>query len=260
MMMVLKGQTLQEQALQERNQHIAIKSIADTSAFARYGRVLSIDCADLAEMIAAASAAPAEPGYRMSESALEETRLFTWFQDRFYGGMPVQAGICTGYNTQLNCFEYHRGTEINIAAIDFVLLLAHMDDIHDNRISSERAEAFYVPKGSCIALYETTLHFSPLRVGPERFICIVILPRGTNGALDRGTNEALGASVPLGAPAHEGEGALSSPAPKNPEDELLFMKNKWLIGHPDSIQVQSRNAFCGVTGVNITLKPLEGAQ
>jgi len=243
MIKALQDKTLQEQALQERNKHIVIKNIADTSAFARYGRVLPIDCADLAEMIAVASAAPAEPGYRMSESALEETGLFAWFQDSFYGGMPVQAGICTGRNTQLNCFEYHRGTEINIAATDLVLLLAHMDDIHENRISSERAEAFYVPKGSCIALYETTLHFSPLRVGPERFICIVILPEGTNGS--------------LGAPARSADGgAQASFAKKTPEDELLFMKNKWLLGHSESIQVQSRNAFCGVTGVNITLRPL----
>ena len=41
-----------------------------------------------------------------------------------YGGMPVQLGLCWGYNTRLNCLEYHRDSEVNVGARDFILLLA----------------------------------------------------------------------------------------------------------------------------------------
>ena len=218
-------------ALQAINKHIEIKAVTD-DAFCRYGRVLGIDAA---EMLDSLDGGFIQEGYCLSYEALEKTALFSYLGSSFYGGMPIQAGICAGRNTKLNCFEYHRGTEINIAATNLVLLLAYTDDIHDNHIDSSAAEAFYVPKGCVVALYETTLHFSPLSVYSSGFVCIVVLPQGTNG--EPGDFEI-----------------------RTPEDALLFKTNKWLLGHEESRQVQNNHAFCGVTGENISITPMEGHQ
>ncbi len=37
--------------------------------------------------------------------------------------MPIQIGYCNGRNTTYNGFEYHKGSEINIAVTDFMLVL-----------------------------------------------------------------------------------------------------------------------------------------
>lgn len=218
------------QKVNEQNKHLRIKRIADES-FKKYGVRLE---ADTREMLDSLDSGAICKGYRMSEPCLEKTGSFNYFRDAYYGGMPIQAGICAGDNTRLNCLEYHRGTEINIAATDMILLLAHIGDLKDNCISSRSIEAFFVPKGQCAALFETTMHFAPLSVFKSGFVSIVLLPRGTNGEL------------------------VGSFEPCRPEDRLLFKRNKWLIGHKDSDQVRDKNAFCGITGENITITPLEG--
>ena len=41
----------------------------------------------------------------------------------FYGELPIQIGYCNGHNELLNAVEYHRSSEINLAATDAVLIL-----------------------------------------------------------------------------------------------------------------------------------------
>lgn len=217
------------QILKEQNKHLQIKPITDES-FGRYGVTVEVDAQ---KMMDALKGRIIGKGYLRSDPLLEETGIFNYFRNACYGGMPIQAGICAGDNTRLNCLEYHRGTEINIAATDMVLLLAHIGDLEDAQIESRKLEAFYLPKGQCIALFETTLHFAPLSVFKSGFVCIVLLPRGTNGELD----------IPF--------------KPCRLEDRLLFKRNKWLIGHKDSEQVRDKNAFCGILGENIMMTPLE---
>ena len=53
-------------------------------------------------------------------------------RDSFYGGMDIQVGYCNGRNTTYNGFEYHKGSEINIAVTDFMLVLGHTWEIRDN--------------------------------------------------------------------------------------------------------------------------------
>ena len=36
--------------------------------------------------------------------------------------------MCWGRNTKLNCLEYHRDSEVNIGASDFILLLAKQEE------------------------------------------------------------------------------------------------------------------------------------
>lgn len=39
-----------------------------------------------------------------------------------FGGLPIQIGYCNGNNKKLNALEYHRSSEIDIAATDLILL------------------------------------------------------------------------------------------------------------------------------------------
>ena len=97
-------------------------------AFRAYGQVLT--GYDTAELLRAMENIPLpEEGtaYEPSIASLEQSALFGQLRDHAYGGMPVQIGMCWGRNTRLNCLEYHRDSEVNIGASDFILLLAKQD-------------------------------------------------------------------------------------------------------------------------------------
>ncbi len=97
----------------------------------------------------------------------------------------MQIGICHGHSHQLNALEWHASNEVNIAAKEFVLLLAKLSDLDaDGRLNAEKIAAFYVPRGATIELYSNTMHFCPCEVTKKGFSCIVGLPRGTNLPLE----------------------------------------------------------------------------
>ena len=149
----------------------------------------------------------------------------------FYGGMPIQIGYCNGRNTTYNGFEYHKGSEINIAITDFMLVLGHNYDICHNTYDVSQATVFFVPKGTAIEMYQTTLHLSPLRVTDEGFKDIVILPRGTNTPLSQAEKQAKQQTG-------------------DEEAILLLQRNKWVIAHPDREPLMKQGAHGGVTGEN----------
>ena len=97
------------------------------------------------------------------------------------------------------------------------------------RIGSEDVAGVYLPPETMIELWPRVLHFAPCRVRSEGFNCLVVLERGTNAPLERVDTAAAG------------------------EDGLLWMRNKWLLCHPDSPQA-AKGAFVGVTGRNLTLE------
>lgn len=146
------------------------------------------------------------------------------FARRIYGGLPIQIGYCNGSNHRLNALEYHRNSEINIAVTNMVLLLGWLPDVTDAfTYDTSKVEAFFVPAGTVVEMYGTTLHYAPCNDGEEGFKCIVILPKGTNTEIDF---------------------AL----PKSGEDALMTAKNKWLIAHEEA---GIRGVFNGLLGVNI---------
>lgn len=102
-------------------------------------------------------------------------------QNRAYGGMPIQLGYCNGSNHLLNCLEYHRDSEVDIAADDVILLLGKQDEIENGVYSTDKVAAFLLPAGMGVELYATTLHYAPCN-GPEEegFRVVIVLPRGTN--------------------------------------------------------------------------------
>ena len=52
---------------------------------------------------------------------------------------------CWGYNTKLNCLEYHRDSEVNAGETDFVLLLAKEDEIEDGRLDTAKVKSLPRP-------------------------------------------------------------------------------------------------------------------
>ncbi len=197
--------------------------------FKSYGKIL--DGYDTAELIHAMKQIPLpEDGtdYAAAIDSLEALPIFGELQDRAYGGMPMELGMCWGRNRRMNCLEYHRDSEINIGADDFILLLAKADEISEGVLNTEKVKAFHVPAGIAVEVYATTLHYAPCHVNAAAgFRTAVALPRGTN------TDFALTEK-------------------KSSEDQLLRARNKWLLAHPDSPEAGD-GAYVGLIGANIDL-------
>ena len=123
----------------------------------------------------------------------------------FFGQMPTQTGYCNGYNVSNDYIEYHRCSEINIAVTDMILEVGKKEDLdRDYTYDKSKLETFYVPAGTMVELYGTTLHYAPISANGEGFRCVVILPMGTNEEIHDKTIVCR-------------------------EDVLLAARNKWLI-------------------------------
>lgn len=206
-----------------------IYSVSD-GEFGKYGKVIgNIDGSALIQGLKKTPLPEAGTVYVASDPELEKLDIFRELRDKVFGGMPIEIGYCNGVNRRLNAVEYHRSSEINIAADDLILLLGRLQDIDTGTYAydTSRIQAFLVPAGSMVEMYATTLHFAPCSVKGRGFRNAVILPRGTN--------------MPL----------TSAPG-KTDEDRLLFAVNKWLIAHPES-GLDKDGAFVGLTGENITV-------
>ncbi len=196
--------------------------------FATYGRVVTgYDFSDLMTYMQAHTPIPENGNiYLASVPELEAFPIAAQLQTVVYGDMPIQIGYCNGRNTTYNGFEYHKGSEINLAVTDLMLVLGHTWLIRENTYRVEDAQVFFVPKGTAIELYQTTLHLSPCRVTDEGFRAVVVLPRGTNTPLD------------------------ARPDSSDPESRLLLQRNKWVIAHPEREPLIRQGAFPGLLGEN----------
>ena len=196
--------------------------------FARYGRVHSgIESAALLREMEKISLPESGTAYEPSIAALEACEAFADYRTSVFGGMPVQLGMCWGRNTKLNCLEYHRDSEINIAVTDLILILGKEQDItEDHTYDSSKMEAFLIPAGTTIEVYATTLHYAPCNVAASGFKCVVVLPKGTNTD-------------------------ITLEEKHTPEDDLLFARNKWLLSHPDA---NIAGSVAGIKGENLSVK------
>lgn len=199
-----------------------------TDEFKPYGKILqNYDTQPLISAMRTIPMPESGTAYEPSISALEESGIFDAMQNRAYGGMPIQIGMCWGYNTKLNCLEYHRDSEINVGEQDFVLLLARQDEIKDGKLDTAKVKAFRVPVGAVVEVYATTLHYAPCQLTADGFRVAVVLPKGTNEA------------KPVFTAGNE-------------EDTWLTARNKWLLAHPESSEAKS-GAHIGLTGKNIDI-------
>ena len=208
---------------------IKINSVFDP-AFSEYGHVVEgYDWEILLSKVKEISEKPKDSIYYVpGDEKLETLPIAAEIKNRLYGGMDVQIGYCNGHNRQLGCLEYHRGSEVDVATDDVILLLAPVQKIRNQKIDTSEVEAFLLPAGTAVLLYETALHYAPCTAdGKDGFRVIVILPKGTNQKAPR---------INAG----------------NDEDKLLWAANKWLLAHPDSPEA-AQGAWVGLTGENIVL-------
>jgi hypothetical protein len=205
-----------------------LNSVFD-KAFKPYGLVLEgYDFSALLKTLDEISDKPANGViYVPSDPNLEALPIFAELRDRAFGGIPIEIGYCNGFNTKLNCLEYHRGSEICVASDDIIMLLAKLQDVENGKIDTSKVEAFSLPKGTGILYYETSMHYAPAKPKAP-FRSIIVLPRETNTDL----------------PAIK---------PGNAEDKLLRARNKWLYAHADAPEAKD-GATVGVTGKNIDVE------
>ena len=210
---------------------VPVTSVFDP-AFAPFGRVVTgYDFSGLIGYMENCTEIPENGNiYKPSIPEMEALPVMEQVKNGLYGGMDIEIGYCNGRNTTYNGFEYHKGSEINVAVTDFMLVLGHVWEIKDNTYRVEDARVFFVPRGTAIEMYQTTLHLSPCRVCDEGFKGVVILPRGTNTPLE-----------------NKGEAV-------EPEGSLLLQKNKWVIAHPEREPLISQGAHPGLLGENKELK------
>lgn len=203
-----------------------IKKVTD-AAFRKYGKI--VENIDFSELIEAMEATPLPEDviYEPSVPELEALSVYQELVTKSYGELPVQIGYCNGKNYQMNAMEYHRSSEINVAATDAILILGSQQDVtEDFTYETSKAEAFLLPKGTAVEVYATTLHYAPCSVGDNGFRVVVVLPRGTNYPLKE---------------RHEGW-----------EDAIITATNKWLIGHAEGGLPEGTHL--GLIGENLSVK------
>ena len=116
--------------------------------------------------------------YVASEQKLESLGAAKILGANVFGRMPIQIGYCNGHNTKLNALEYHRDSEVNIAADDVILLLAKKEEVSDNySLDTSKVKAFLVPAGTSVEIYATSLHYAPYHVKANGFRLAVVLPQ-----------------------------------------------------------------------------------
>ena len=204
-----------------------ILSVFD-EAFRPYGRV--VEGYPVEGILKALAETP------LTDSVVYEPRIEALHQaenagvigDGLYGGMPYQFGFCNGVNTKLNCLEWHRDSEFNLGTEDFILLIAKQDEIIDGKLDTSKVKAFKAPAGVLVECYATTLHYAPCsaKLG-QGFRVLIALPDKTNTEFRT-------------------EGAA------NLMDSTLWMRNKWLIAHPEASEAAA-GAYVGLVGENIDI-------
>ena len=205
---------------------MTVRKVADP-AFKAYGRVITgYDFSGLL-MSMEHTPLPEDVIYIPSLPEMEALSDAKELERGIYGQMPIQIGCCNGHNKKLNAVEYHRDSEVDIAVDDLILILGKQQDIEeDHTYDTSRMEAFLVPAGTAVEVYATTLHYAPCHVKDEGFRCVIVLPKGTNLDME-----------PVDV--------------KDPEDRLLFARNKWLIGHAEGGLPEG--AFIGLKGENLSV-------
>lgn len=209
-----------------------ILSVSDP-AFRKYGRV--VRNVDVTELVEALKSTPVPEGvvYEPSIPSLEALPVMKALTDVAYGELPIQIGYCNGHNSKLNALEYHRNSEINVAATDAVLMLGLLQDVEEDfTYDTGNMEAFLVPAGTAVEIYATTLHYAPCGVDGKGFQVAIVLPKGTNYPLEK-------------------EHTKTERDTTDNEECLITAKNKWLIGHAEG--GLDEGSFLGLRGKNLDL-------
>ena len=203
-----------------------ILSVFD-EAFRPYGRV--VEGYPVEGLIKALAETPCTDAvvYEPRIEALHQAENAEAIGTALFGGMPFQLGFCNGVNTKLNCLEWHRDSEFNLGTEEFIMLIAKQDEIIDGKLDTAKVKAFKVPAGVMVECYATTLHYAPCSAkAGQGFRVLIALPDKTNT-----------------------EFRTECP---NVMDATLWMRNKWLIAHPEAGEA-AQGAYVGLVGENIDI-------
>ncbi|MBQ2614540.1 MAG: DUF4867 family protein [Clostridia bacterium] len=212
------------ETLKKLNPNFPIYSIHDKE-FLPYGKVLNLNTEEIVKACDAIPMPESGSCYELKKEELESLSCAEEIKLLTAGGCAAQIGLCQGYNSLLNGLEYHKCSEINIAATPLVLLLGLTYEMEDKEYSSDKIKAFYLEKGDAVEVYGTSMHFCPCQVSDEGFRCVVGLVEGTNDLLN---------------------------APSN--DPLLFKKNKFLLCHDQNEGLIAKGVYPGLHGENLEVK------
>lgn len=193
--------------------------------FKKYGKVLNIDTSEIVSACEKIGIQQEGTSYEPSVSTLEQLDCAAELKEIALGGCAVQIGLCKGKNSLMNALEYHKSSEINIAATPLVLIMGLVYELDGNDFSAEKANAFYLEKGDAVEVFSTSMHFCPCQVSDNGFSCVVVLPEGTNTDLETA-----------------------------PKDKLLFKMNKWIICHENNTVLQDKGIYGGIRGTNFEIK------
>lgn len=211
--------------LKAKNPKLSVFSV-DSEAFLTYGRIIrDLDTEKIVETARAIQNPESGAAYLPEAESLAQLPIAQEIRNRYFGTLPTQIGYCWGHNQSLDATEWHTSSEINIAATPLVLLLAHRWEIVDGKLDASVFKAFYLPAGTAVEVYATTLHFTPCQVSDAGFGCVVALPTGTNVPLEEKT-----------------------------ADPLLFRQNKWLLCHRENQALIGRGVVPGITGCNFRVE------
>lgn len=216
--------------LKRRNPHLALAPVTD-QAFRQYGRVLEgMETEELTGLVLDELERP-ETGssYLPAVPCLDEGEMAERIRESLLGQMDWQIGLCHGHCDRMNALEWHMSSEINVGVTDMVLFLGDIRDMgKDGRYDSGKVRAFYLEENQAVEVYGTTLHFCPCEVDEEGFSCIVMLPRGSNEALEEGTEKK----------------------------GFLWARNKWLVCHEEYDRLKEKGVRAGIYGENWNLTPI----
>ena len=211
--------------LKVKNPQIEFYNV-EFSEFETFGRIISgMNIAKITEAAKQMEEIAQGSAYIPAVDSFQKLNIADELRKEIFGESDIQVGYCWGHSCYLNATEWHKSNEINIAVTPFVIILGHIWDIKNGIIDSSNFKAFYVPEGTVIEIYATTLHFCPCQVSDNGFGCVVALPKDTNTPLD-------------------GEY----------ENSLMFRKNKWLLAHVENKELIEKGVKPGITGENYKIK------
>ena len=212
------------ETLREKNPAYDIMSVFDPS-FAEFGCVHEGVSVPKMEAFVRATPMPEDEFYIPCADELMNMGDETgYIVDTLYGQAPAQIGYYNGHAHKLNAVEWHKCSEILVLFEDVVLILGKLTDIVDDRFDTAKARYFFVPAGTCVELYATTLHWSPCQAGPDGVRQLVI--------------QAMGTNTPLERPVKREEGM----------NRQLLERNKWVLIHEEAPSSMAPEAFVGIVG------------
>lgn len=221
-------------ALRKANADLRIFT-ADDPDFAPYGERVPGSWSSMVAALEVSAPIPDEGVlYVTSHAPLESCADADRLRTVVFGDLPIQIGYCSGRNSTLNGLEYHKSSEVLVAAADLVLLLALRGELEHGpggiSIESSKTVGLLVHRGEAVELYSGTLHLAPCRARPDGFRAAIVLPRGTNEVLP--------------------DGVLSG------DDPLLRKRNKWIMAHPERKALVDQGVLPLIRGSNREVRPV----